>query len=412
VPEGCGLECWGWVVLGVDKQIPSGNDGKKEQRQGLSVGISTLRVLKSANTSVEMIGLWREGNRSKGKACTLRTSGFSKYGIDAAAHALQEPWNEFREFPVFKEQRQSMTSQKVNIVVNRSMRLYFSMLICFFSLSATVVSQAKQSSPVDKGFQSNKILTFDVVSIRRSGKDETGGMKILPDGYQAKGMSIDDAILLAYLPAPYFKHRDELKGGPSWVYGERYDIEAKISPSDLAAWQSLNQNMMQTPQMLQAMLRAMLIDRFKLVIHRAPTQVDGYALMLSNRKLRLEKERTDDASTAPGMQLLDGGKTVNSFQDNKPVWTFSGTSMAAFVGFLSLSANGPLVDRTGLRGKYHFSVSAWDQEPATSEQGNPAAPDPDRVVPLDIEALGLKLDRIKVPADSWVIDHIQRPSAN
>jgi uncharacterized protein (TIGR03435 family) len=276
-----------------------------------------------------------------------------------------------------------------------------------------VLSQTKLSSSlVDKGFQNNKILTFDVVSIRRSGKDEIAGIKILPDGYQAKGMSIDDAILLAYLPAPYFKHRDELKGGPSWVYGELYDIEAKISPSDLAEWQRLNQNMMQTPQMLQAMLRAMLIDRFKLVIHSAPTQVDGYALTLSKRKLRLEKESTDDASTAPGMQLPDGGKAVSSFQDNKPVWTFSGTSMAAFVGFLSLSANGPLVDRTGLRGKYHFSVSAWESEPATSEQGNPTAPDPDRVVPLDIEALGLKLDRIKVPADSWVIDYIQRPSAN
>jgi uncharacterized protein (TIGR03435 family) len=359
-----------------------------------------------------MIGLWREGNRSKGKACTLRTSGFSKYGIDAAAHTLREPWSEFREFPVFKERRQSMASQKVH-VVKRSVRLSFSMLICLFSLSSTVLSQAKpSSSPVDQGFQNNKILTFDIVSIRRSGKDETAGIRILPDGYQAKGMSLDNTILLAYFPAPYFRHRDELKGEPSWVSDEPYNIEAKISPSDLAEWQRLNQNMMQTPQMLQAMLRAMLADRFNLAIHRAPTQVDGYALTLSNRKLRLEKDLTNDAPPVPGMQLPDGGEAVSSVQDNKPVWTFSGTSMAAFAGFLSLSANSPLVDRTGLQGKYHFSVSVWDQEPATSEQGNPAAPDPDRVVPLDIEALGLKLDRIKVPADSWVIDYIQRPSAN
>ncbi len=116
------------------------------------------------------------------------------------------------------------------------------------------------------------------------------------------------------------------------------------------------------------------------------------------------------------MQLLDGGKAVSSLEDNRPVWTFSGTSMAALVGFLSFSAQNPLVDRTGLQGKYHFtlksSVASSDTGSTASQENNGFASDPDQVVPLDIEALGLKLDRIKVPTESWVIDRIQRPSSN
>jgi uncharacterized protein (TIGR03435 family) len=219
-----------------------------------------------------------------------------------------------------------MTGLTVNLSVNRNVKSSIIVLICCFTVSAIALSQTKlSSSPVDMSFQNNRIPTFDVVSIRRSGRDETAGIKILPNGYQAKGMSIDNTVLLAYFAAPYFKHNDELKGAPRWVHSELYDIEATISPSDLEYWQHLNQNMMQTPKILQMMLRAVLLDRSKLEIHSVSTEVDGYALVLSKRKLRLEKELTDAPSTAPGMQLLDGGKAVSSVQDNRHVWTFSAT---------------------------------------------------------------------------------------
>jgi uncharacterized protein (TIGR03435 family) len=295
----------------------------------------------------------------------------------------------------------------------RRARKLLSAAVCSLSLSATMSAQAKLSSlPFDKSVPSDKALAFDVVSIRPSGKGGMGGFKILPDGYQAKGMSLANTILLAYFPAPSFKHSDELKRKPEWVDSELYDIEAKVSPSDLAEWQSLNQNMMQTAPMLQRMLRAMLADRFQLKIHNVPTQVDGYVLRLSKHALKLEQERTDGPSTAPGMQLLDGGKAVSSLKDGLPVWEFYGTSMRALVGFLSFSVNGPIVDGTGLQGKYHFILSTLDSGPSASEPADGMASDPESVVPLDIAELGLKLVKTKVAADSWVIDSIQRPSPN
>ena len=257
-----------------------------------------------------------------------------------------------------------------------------------------------------------KHFTFDVVSIRPSGKDVRPGLKILPNGYEAKGMPIESTILLAYFPAPYFKHHDELKGVPSWVTGQAYDIEARISPSEVSEWQSLNQNIMETPLVLQAMLRAMLTDRCQLKIHSAPAQVDGYSLTLNGHPLRLTKEHADAQSSMPGMQLLDGGKAIRSLKDNKPVWTFYNSSMASLIGFLSLNAGGPIEDKTGLQGKFQFTLSAFDSEATPSAPTDGSLSDPDAVLPWDIGMLGLRLRKVKVPTQVWTIDHIQQPSPN
>jgi uncharacterized protein (TIGR03435 family) len=286
-------------------------------------------------------------------------------------------------------------------------------LLCFSSFIATALAQAQVPSlPVQKSIQLTKPLVFDVVSIRRSGEGEVAGIKILPDGYQARGMSLDNTILVAYFPAPYFKHEGELKGGPAWVYDDLYDIEAKISPADMAEWRGLSQNLMQTPATLQMMLQAVLSERLKLVMHRVSNQVDGYALTLNKRRLRIAREEGDHPSATSGMRLLDGGNALSTMKDGKPVWVFSHTSMAAFIGFLSFSADSPIVDRTGLQGKYHFDLDMVEPAPETSGNDGNAAVDPDRVVPLDIEAVGFKLDRIKVSASSWAIDRVERPSSN
>jgi len=256
-----------------------------------------------------------------------------------------------------------------------------------------------------------KLPTFDVVSIRPSSGHEGAGVKFLPDGFQAKGMPLETTILIAYLPTPYYKHQDELKGYPSWVGSEAYDIDAKVSPADLAEWQRLNQNMMQTPEVLQQMLRIVLRERCKLTLHSVPAQVDSYVLTADKNKLRLE-DASDSRPSTPGMQLLDGGTTVSSIKDGKPVWTFSNTSMAALIGFLSFSAQGPIEDKTGLQGKYHFTLAAWDSEASSTESPDQLASDPEPVVPFDLERVGLKLSRAKVAGKMWIVDSIQRPSPN
>jgi len=283
-------------------------------------------------------------------------------------------------------------------------------LICCLSIASSAIAQ-KEPAATHSALDPNH-FAFDVVSIRPSGKDERHGLKILPNGYEAKGMPLESTILLAYLPAPYFRHHDELKGVPSWVTDEAYDIEARIPPSQMSEWHSLNQNMMQTPVVLQVMLRAMLMDRCKLKIHSAPSQVDGYILTLNGHQLKLAQQHSDEKPSMPGMPLLDGGTAIRSIKDDKPIWTFYNTSMVAFIAFLSLNAEGPIEDKTGLQGKYQFTLSALDHETAPSGPADESSSDPDAVVPWDIAMLGLRLRKTKVATEVWTIDHIQQPSPN
>jgi uncharacterized protein (TIGR03435 family) len=67
----------------------------------------------------------------------------------------------------------------------------------------------------------------------------------------------------------------------------------------------------------------------------------------------------------------------------------------------------PVVDKTGLAGRYNF-ILKW-----TPDESNTNAPDaaPGIFTAMQ-EQLGLKLEPAKGPADVLVIDHVEEPSEN
>jgi uncharacterized protein (TIGR03435 family) len=169
--------------------------------------------------------------------------------------------------------------------------------------------------------------------------------------------------------------------------------------------------MMQTSEVLQQVLRAVLAERCKLTIHSTSSQVDGYVLTADKSKLKLE-EQLDGTPSTSGMKLPDGGTALSFIQDGKHVWTFSNTSMTALVSFLSFTAQGPMEDKTGLQGKYRFTLTQWTPETSSTESAGSPASDPGPPVPWDLERVGLKVSRVKAATKTWVVDNIQRPSSN
>jgi uncharacterized protein (TIGR03435 family) len=79
----------------------------------------------------------------------------------------------------------------------------------------------------------------------------------------------------------------------------------------------------------------------------------------------------------------------------------------------------PILDRTGLSGKYDFELK-WtpDQSSANNAVGGVAHPlavaDPDRpnIFTALQKQLGLNLESSKAPVTVIVVDHIETPSAN
>ena len=185
-------------------------------------------------------------------------------------------------------------------------------------------------------------------------------------------------------------------GGPKWLE-ENYDIEAKVSPEDVTAWQH------QGPEnkMLKPMLQAALRERCRLAIHSATVEGPIYQLVVAKRGLK-GVTPTKDGEVFPsksiGLGNL-GGRMIPSEGDLR----FFAMSMTMLAGRLSNSADVPIVDATGLAGLYDFTLLR------TPKEDNPMGSDP---VPYQLANLGLELKRAKGTLPTLVIDHIERPTPN
>jgi uncharacterized protein (TIGR03435 family) len=89
----------------------------------------------------------------------------------------------------------------------------------------------------------------------------------------------------------------------------------------------------------------------------------------------------------------------------KPEIRFFDTSMTSLAANLSRSSTRPILDKTGLTGRYDFVLTMRNDE-------GESASDPESATHWQIEELGLTLSPAKAPTETLVIDHIEKPSEN
>ncbi len=217
----------------------------------------------------------------------------------------------------------------------------------------------------------------------------------------------------AYDPA----HKNDQLRGPAWLKSERFDITATL-PSGT------------TKDNFRLMLQNLLVERFKLTLHRETKEVSGYALQIGKNGTRLKDsaDPTETKSEGPEQFDLDkngfrvfppGTAGVTSYvADGATRLTATKITMARWADMLSNMLASPVVDRTDLTGKYDFHLEFVRPFNVGGGRGgampHAATADPavDRGAPGLIEAvqsqLGLKLEARKVPWDTLVIDHAEK----
>jgi uncharacterized protein (TIGR03435 family) len=101
----------------------------------------------------------------------------------------------------------------------------------------------------------------------------------------------------------------------------------------------------------------------------------------------------------------------------------TGANLGMFANVLSMQLGRIVLDKTGLKGNYEFTLK-WTPDEGQGQMfrgagdGQPrdAAPPPDASGPTIFtavqEQLGLKLESQKGPVDTLVVDHVERPSEN
>jgi uncharacterized protein (TIGR03435 family) len=259
-----------------------------------------------------------------------------------------------------------------------------------------------------------KPLAFDTVSIRPSkpGSNWMFGWGTTPDGYRVSGQSLFSTLMIAYFPQGMaYWSPARLSGAPSWL-NDLYDIDAKVSEADLPEWQKQGLSLDKKP-MLRAMLQTMLADRLHLVAHLAPgPPIPGWSLEPNKHGPHFTESKPGE-TLPPGMKLASGGVVVPYQRGDVPHITFYGATMADFAADLSQMSTGhPVLDHTGLTGHYDFVLTWVDDPDSKVPAGAISSDDPDPLSHWNVDALGLHVTPTKIPADTLVIEHIEKPSTN
>lgn len=185
--------------------------------------------------------------------------------------------------------------------------------------------------------------------------------------------------------------KDYQISGPAWLATDHYDIAAKGAGPVPEAQMKL-------------MLQTLLADRFKLTLHREQKEVPVYALIHGKNPPKLH---TSDDNSGSGMKI-----TGNSV-------TFPKMSMALLADLLTKQMDRPVLDKTGLTGRYDLTVdlsgSAEDggQDTETARIVRAKMMLGRSLLPVVQEQWGLKVEGRKLPAEILVIDRAERvPTEN
>jgi uncharacterized protein (TIGR03435 family) len=290
--------------------------------------------------------------------------------------------------------------------------------------------------------------TFDVVSVKRNRTAGGGMMRAVPGNLTAIGVQVRQLIRQAFGVQDF-----QILEAPDWVSNDRFDIEARF---DAAAPGPAG------PARMQAMLKSLLADRFRLRARSETREMPILALVIARADGRLGpqlKPATVDCVALAGRggppdgrggpppdgrgALPDGRRGGGPGPEGRgapppPGTPFTlgprpqcggrggfgqliagGLPMSQFATQLSQLTGRIVVDRTGLTGGYDLDLK-WTPTP---DQLPPGPPPPGfEPPPIDPngpslstaleEQLGLKLDSQRGPVDVLVIEGIEPPTEN
>jgi uncharacterized protein (TIGR03435 family) len=252
-----------------------------------------------------------------------------------------------------------------------------------------VVAMAGQSSPPRPNFDA-----FEVATVKPIEHDARSGRYIK---METNNRFIEkDYTLKLLVAAAYDLNPKTILGGPSWLDSDHYDIEA-LTPGEVRP----------THDEQMSMLRNLLTERFKLAFHREPKVYSIYELEVAKNGPALKPTAaaaSDPVVVGPGMVY-----------PQRIVLPARNANMRSFVSILQRAIlDRPVVDKTGLTGRYDFDLewapdeTQFGGEVPTAGSEAPSAP----LFTAIQQQLGLRLVATRGPVDALVVDKAERPTAN
>ena len=198
-----------------------------------------------------------------------------------------------------------------------------------------------------------------------------------PAGITMKNVHLKSVIQWAY-------HLQAIQvSGPAWLDDNRYDIVAKTAgevPTDQQ----------------RVMMQTLLAQRFKLVCHPETKDMPAYVLTVAKGGHKMKKAESEGE-----MEVKPGGS-------NRMVASFSKVTVAQLAEFASSPLQGVVVDQTGLKGGYDFTLDLSQ----LMGGGDFKPTGIDDMITLFIQAakeqLGIIIEQKKVPAELLIVEHAEK----
>lgn len=253
--------------------------------------------------------------------------------------------------------------------------------------------------------------SFEVASIKPAPPPDGRGMRVGQTGgpgtpdpgrWSCENMSLSSLVTMAYALQ---RHQ---YSGPDWMDQARFNIQAKVPAGA-------------TRDDVWVMVQNLLSERFKLVFHREKKEVSGFELVIAKNGPKLKEALENppqDAAPPPqptgplklgadGYPDLRGGVTM-AWMNGRARWHDPRATTQRLAGMLAGQLRQPVVDGTGLKGKYDMTLS-WVSE---SNANQDADSGPVLFTALS-EQLGLKVEAKKMAVDVLVVDKAEEsPTEN
>jgi len=198
----------------------------------------------------------------------------------------------------------------------------------------------------------------------------------------------------------------DLLSAPGWTADLWFDVAAKVPPGA-------------TKDEFLRMQQNLLVERFKLAVHRERRERPLYELVIAKSGLKM-KEYSGTASPlagptppprnevdADGFPVLPPGRTFFRSLGRLARYHAEGETLETLAGLVARQLDSPVTDATRLKGKYEFTLS-WL---ATELPGETSSAQP---LPVAlVQQLGLTLERKRGAVEMLVVDRLEKePSAN
>jgi uncharacterized protein (TIGR03435 family) len=225
---------------------------------------------------------------------------------------------------------------------------------------------------------------FEVASMKRATPDPqkmSSSMRLDPGRLTCTNASLLQLITRAY------DVKDYQVSGPDWLRSEYYNITANVPAGALQ-------------DDVIGMLRSLLVERLHLSIHRESKEMPVYALVISKEGSKLKEVEFGRSS------MNFNGKRIEA----------RSVQIGNLTKILSDRMGRPVIDQTGLKGYYDFTLEFAADEPAAAPSGDRPAEVADpgaNLLTALREQLGLRLEPRRAPVELLVLDRVEKiPAEN